>query len=219
MFKAVIFDLDGTVVDTLDDLTFAMNSMLSHFGYPERTRDEIRSFLGNGQKVFVTRSLPQYARDEHNVNRCSDYYEKLYAENTVRFSKPFDSVPILLERLKVCGTYVALLTNKNQEHASRIIQTLFGNSLFDIVVGAGKFKRKPDPEAALYIAKELGVFPCECAFVGDSDVDIETARNAGMYAVGVSWGYCDTATIEESSPHKIADNATELARILEIKIK
>ncbi len=217
MFKAVMFDLDGTTVDTLDDLMFAMNSMLTHFGYPERSREEIRSFLGNGQRVFVTESLPEYARDERNIDKCNDYYEKFYAENVVRFSAFFDGIPELLENLKSRGVRTVLLTNKNHGHALQIVEKLFGGSLFDVILGAGKFKRKPDPEAPLYVAEKLGVLPCECAFVGDSDVDIETAKNAGMYGVGVSWGFRDREELKNAGADEIADNATELAVILGIK--
>lgn len=218
MFKAVMFDLDGTVVDTLDDLRFAMNSMLSHFGYNERSKREIRSFLGNGQKAFVTASLPEYARNEENIARCGEYYGKFYAQNTVRFSRPFDGIPEVLAGLKAAGVYVALVTNKNQAHAEQIIKALFADSLFDVVLGAGKFRRKPDPEAPLYVAKKLGVLPSECAFVGDSDVDIITAKNAGMYSVGVSWGFRERSELCDAGAREIADSADELARILGIRL-
>ncbi len=218
MFKAVMFDLDGTVVDTLDDLCFSMNSMLSHFGYSERSRQEIRSFLGNGQKAFVTASLPEYARDEENIERCNEYYDKFYAQNTVEFSRPFDGIPEILEGLKAAGVYVALVTNKNQGHAEHIIEALFADSLFDVVQGVGKFRRKPDPEAPLYVAEKFGVLPSECAFVGDSDVDMVTAKNAGMYGVGVSWGFRERSELSDAGAREIADNAAELAKILGINL-
>ncbi len=211
-----MFDLDGTTVDTLDDLMNAMNAMLVHFGYPARDRDEIRSFLGFGQRTFVTKSLPEYARDDQNIDKCNAYYDKFYAENTVRDSVPFDKIPELLGKLKANGVYIALVTNKNQEHASKIIEKLFGSSLFDVVLGVGKFKRKPDPEAPLYVAEKLGVLPSKCAFVGDSEVDIETAKNAGMCAVGVTWGFRDKSVLVSAGADCIADTAAELSKILGI---
>ncbi|MBQ2251601.1 MAG: HAD-IIIA family hydrolase [Clostridia bacterium] len=214
MFKAVIFDLDGTLVNTLDDLAFAMNEMLGHFGYPERSKNEIETFIGNGQRMFVKRSLPEHARDEENIDLCTKYYAEKYSENIVRFSRAYEGIPEALENMKKAGMKIAVLSNKSDIHVQKIINELFGNDFFDLVLGAGRFAIKPDPEAVLYIAENLGADPCECAFVGDSDVDIKTAHSAGMTAVWVSWGFQKREILKTAGECKVADSAEDLQKIL-----
>ncbi|MBE6608848.1 MAG: HAD family hydrolase [Ruminococcaceae bacterium] len=214
MFKAVIFDLDGTLVDTLGDLTFAMNEMLRHFGYPERSRKEVETFIGNGQKMFVTRSLPEYARSEENIAVCTEYYAEKYSENIVKYSVPYEGIVDMLENMKKAGIKIAVLSNKSDVHVQKIIKTLFGEDFFDAALGAGRFAVKPAPESVLYTAETLGVKPSEIAFVGDSDVDIKTGHNAGMYSVGVSWGYRGREVLSSAGADKIADNVSELREIL-----
>lgn len=216
MFKAVMFDLDGTTVDTLDDLMNAMNSMLVHFGYPKRSKEEIRSFLGFGQRIFVSKSLPEYARRDDIIDKCNAYYDAYYAEHIADDSRPYDGITEICEKLKACGAYTVILSNKNQGHVSRIVGTLFDKELFDVVAGAGSFRHKPDPDCALSIAKELGVSPSECAFVGDSEVDIMTAKNAGMYAVGVTWGFRERSVLVSAGADAVCDDAESLSNVLEI---
>ena len=214
MVKAVIFDIDGTLVNTLADLAYAMNEMLRHFGYPERSEEEIETFIGNGQRMFVKRSLPEYARDEENIDLCTKYYAEKYSENVVRFSVAYDGIPETLERLKEAGIKIAVLSNKSDIHVQKIISELFGNDFFDLVLGAGRFAIKPDPEAVLYMAEKLGVDPSESAFVGDSDVDIKTAHNAGMTALWVSWGFQKSSILKTAGECKIAESVEDLQKIL-----
>lgn len=214
MFKAVIFDLDGTLVDTADDFAYAMNTMLEHFGYPKRNKAEILSFIGNGQKMFTLRSLPENARTEENLERCTEYYASVYSENLVRYSAPYNGIPKALEDMKKAGMKLAVLSNKSDIHVQKIISQIFGEDFFDAVLGAGRFATKPDPEAVLYMADSLGVSPSEVAFVGDSDVDMKTAHNALMTAVGVSWGYRERNVLESAGADSIADNSDELLKIL-----
>lgn len=214
MFKAVIFDLDGTLVNTLDDLAYAMNEMLGHFGYPERSKEEIETFIGNGQKMFVKRSLPEYARDEENVEFCTQYYAEKYSENVVRCSRAYAGIPETLANMKKAGIKIAVLSNKSDIHTQKIITELFGEGFFDLVLGAGRFAVKPDPEAVLYVLEKLGAKPCECAFVGDSDVDIKTAHGVGMTAVWVSWGFQRQENISSAPCYKVANSADELQKIL-----
>ncbi len=214
MFKAAVFDLDGTLVDTLGDLSFAMNEMLEHFGYPKRSKKETVNFIGNGQRMFTMRSLPEYARSEANIDVCTEYYASIYSENLIKYSLPYPGIPEALNDMKKSGMKLAVLSNKSDIHVQKIISTLFGDGFFDIALGAGHFAIKPDPAAVLYIADNLGLAPSEIAFVGDSDVDIKTALNAGMCAVGVSWGYRNKDILLTSGAHKIADNSKELSEIL-----
>ena len=214
MFKAAIFDLDGTLVNTLGDLSFAMNKMLEHFGYPKRSKEEMVDFIGNGQRAFTMKSLPEYARSEENIDACTEYYASIYSENIIKYSLPYPGIPEALNEMKKYGMKLAVLSNKSDIHVQKIISTLFGEGFFDIVFGAGHFAIKPDPESAYYVADKLGLGTSDVAFVGDSDVDMKTAINAGMCAVGVSWGYRNRDVLVTSGAHKIADNTKELSEIL-----
>ena len=214
MFKAVIFDLDGTLVNTLDDLAYAMNEMLVHFGYPKRSKEEIETFIGNGQRMFVKRSLPESVRDEENIDLCTKYYAEKYSENVVRCSRAYAGIPETLANMKKAGIKIAVLSNKSDIHTQKIITELFGEGFFDLVLGAGRFAVKPDPEAVLYVLEKLGAKPCECAFVGDSDVDIKTAHGVGMTAVWVSWGFQRQENISSAPCYKVANSADELQKIL-----
>lgn len=214
MFKAVMFDLDGTTADTLVDLTNAMNAMLVYYGYPQRSREEISSFLGFGQRHFVTYSLPEYARNEENIDRCNAYYDAYYAEHTVVFTRAFDGIPEVFEDLKKRGVKTVIFSNKNQDHVDKIVSKIFDPSMIDIVMGAGKIKRKPDPEGVLLIAEKLGLSPSECAFVGDTEIDIMTAKNSHSFAVGVSWGFRERHVLCDCGADAVADSVKELAEIL-----
>lgn len=214
MIKAVIFDLDGTAADTLDDLTSAMNTMLVHFGYPKRSREEIRSFLGFGQTVFVTESLPEYARSEENVRKCARYYDAYYASHSVVLTRAFDGISEILEKLREKGIKTAIFSNKNQNHLDAIVGKIIDTSLLDAVLGAGEVKHKPDPEGVLILAEKFGVSPSECVLVGDTEIDILTAKNSSARAVGVTWGFRSREQLENCGAADIADNAKELAEIL-----
>lgn len=216
MIKAVIFDLDGTAADTLDDLTNAMNAMLEHFGYPKRSRDEIRTFLGFGQTVFVTESLPEHARDKENVQKCAKYYDTYYAAHSVVLTRAFDGIPEILEKLHKKGIKTAIFSNKNQNHLDMITGKIIDPSLLDAALGAGEVKHKPDPEGVLLLAEKFGVSPSECVIVGDTEVDILTAKNSSARAVGVTWGFRSREQLEACGATDIADNAKELEEILGI---
>lgn len=214
MFEAVIFDLDGTTADTLDDLASAMNTMLSHYGYPQRSREEISIYLGRGQRYFVECSLPENARDSENIDTCMAYYESYYAENTINLTKEYDGISDLFRRLGEKGIKRVIFSNKNHSHVDKIVRGLFDLSLLDMVVGAGKVKHKPDPEGMLFIAEKLGVSPERCAFVGDTEIDIQTAKNAGAFSVGVLWGFRTRDVLEQSGADAIASSVGELCEIL-----
>ncbi|MBQ7160424.1 MAG: HAD family hydrolase [Clostridia bacterium] len=215
MIKAVIFDLDGTVCYTIDDLRTAMNLMLKEFGMPERSVEEILSAINCGAREFVRRSMPEdKAADPELLEKCFQYYSERYSEHFLDSTYPYEGIPELIGELRSRGIKTALLTNKGDSHARALINKLFGDS-FDLVLGnCGRFPTKPDPASALWMASELGAEPREVLYVGDSDVDMKTARNAGFFACGVSWGYRDVPTLCRTGASGIASKPSDILLFL-----
>lgn len=196
MIKGVIFDLDGTLLDTLPDLGDAMNRMLSQFGFPQRSRQEHQNAICYGAREFVKRSLPENKRDENTVNCALSAYRTYYTAACTVCTHPYDGIVALLDRLTDKGVLVAVYSNKPMAQTRQVVQHYFGDISFVSVVGhLDGTPVKPDPTAALAIAEKMDLTPTEIAFVGDSDVDMQTARNAGMLPVGVLWGYRDKETL------------------------
>lgn len=210
--KAVIFDFDGTLVDTCADIAVCINSMLFHYGYKQRTKDEVRAALCFGPIRLVYNLLPEKAaNDEKTLNECVSYYRGEYSICDNKLSIPYEGILDLLALLKQKGIRVAVNTNKNQNHTEKIISGVFDEDLIETVVGfSDEHPAKPDPFGALKISKGFNIEPESIIYVGDSDVDIQTAKNAGMISVGVSWGYRSREILESQSPDFIADDANAL---------
>ena len=215
MVKAIIFDLDGTLCDTMEDLRTAMNAMLTKLGYKTRSRSELVKFINNGAKEFVRRSLP---RDVQNVDFILDSalevygveYSKCYCEKT----KPYDGIEAMLMELKGMGYKLAVLSNKQDAFVKNIIGELFNKNLFSMVCGQTELPPKPNPAGAINIAKALGVRPSRCVLIGDSDVDIATSINAQMQVIGVNWGYRDEETLRSAGAVNIASSPKEIIEII-----
>lgn len=216
MIKAVIFDLDGTLADTMVDLQRAMNAMLRQCGWPERSREELTQFINKGARAFVARSMPEGSwetMDDEAVTRSLEIYSEHYAKCYLEGTAAFPGVAEALDALRERGISLAVLSNKQDRFTKAIIEKLFPG-VFAEVWGQSDYPTKPDPAAALEIARRLGVEPAECAFVGDSDVDMKTAKNAGMRSVGVSWGYRDVDVLREAGAKAVVSNAAELPNAL-----
>lgn len=213
MIKAAIFDLDGTLSDTMDDLRTAMNGMLRELGFAERSREELLTFINRGARYFVGRSLPDGSVKDFNdplVDRALVIYGEHYAKCCLDKTHPFDGVPEAVDELKRRGVKVAVLSNKQDEFVKKTVQKLYPD-VFDAVHGQLDLPEKPDPAPALAVAKELGVAPEECAFIGDSDIDIKTGINSGMLPIGVSWGYRDEECLRSAGAKIIVHSPAELA--------
>ena len=216
MIKAVIFDLDGTLADTLPDLRSAMNRMLSEFRYPERSREEILAAICYGQLEFVLRSLPPEVRDsEETVEKCRKYYSACYDRCFKDETTVYEGMPEVIEELRSRGISVSVVTNKAQGHADMIMAALYPGDAFTVIIGGSKeAPSKPDPTTAMLAASAMGADPRECAFVGDSDVDIKTGINAGMHPIGVTWGYRDEELLVSSGAESVAHTPEELLKYL-----
>lgn len=218
MIKGVIFDLDGTLCDTLPDLGAAMNKMLSDFGYPIRDREELRLAICYGAREFVFRSLPEGARDEETVTKALACYRENYKQALTVKTKPYAGIRELLEALCDAGLPVAVYSNKPMPQTRAVVAHYFGQIPFAAVIGhIDGTPVKPDPTAALQIAKDMGLSAAEIAFVGDSDVDMQTACNAGMVPVGVTWGYRDAGTLRRGGACHLAENTEALWGLLGVQ--
>jgi len=189
-FDAVLFDLDGTLLDTLEDLADAVNQSLGLHDFPPRTLGEYRFFVGNGARNLVQRALPETARDEATVTRCLEAFRRAYAACWDRKTHPYPGVPELLDALALRGLPMAVLSNKPDDFTRLCVAKLLPRNPFALVAGARPdVPQKPDPTAALCIAERLGIAPARFAYVGDSNTDMQTATSAGMFPVGVTWGF------------------------------
>lgn len=188
--NGIIFDLDGTLADTLGDLTVSMNEMLSHYGFPHRSREELLGFINRGALSFVKSSLPSEVQsDDLFVESAFRIYNKAYMNHYLDTTYLYDGIYDTVAKLKSDGIKLAVFSNKQNLQTNAIVKKLFGNKMFDIIMGHAQFPHKPNPDAVFYIMETLGITAEETMFIGDSDVDIKTAQNSGTYPVGVSWGY------------------------------
>lgn len=214
-FKAVIFDLDGTLANTMPDLKTSMNEMLAANGFPLRSETDLLGAINFGAKQFVRLSLPEeYRGDEAFVTaRHAEYtlcYDKHYAESTALYPGMAEAVAAL----KAAGMRMAVLSNKQDGHTKALIAKLFPRGEFDVVLGQTALPTKPDPTSAFYIAGSFDLRPSEIAFVGDSHIDMKTALNAGMYPIGVSWGYRPPDFLVENGAGAIIKTASELIGLI-----
>jgi phosphoglycolate phosphatase len=213
--KAYIFDLDGTVANTLEDLTCAINLMLVEYSFPIFTLEEIKAKIGNGARNLVMRSLPEEVREDSAfVDKAMKTYQNFYSEHCLDKVCLYSGVEQVLRQLKTDGKQLAIITNKDNNHAKMIIDKLVPNT-FDIVLGfRDDFPHKPSPESTNWVMEKLGVKKEETVFIGDSPVDIKTARNAGVLSVGVDWGFVDLKSVSElERPDVIITKAEELLLI------
>lgn len=190
MSRGVIFDLDGTLLDTLEDLAASMNTILERKGWPAHPVDAYRWFVGDGVAMLVQRALPERRRRESIIRECVQAMRTEYAGRWAEHTEPYSGVPELLHALTVRGASLNILSNKPHDAVREMVRHFFPKTHFQVVAGAVPDKpRKPDPTAALEIADMLGFASRDMFFVGDSSTDMKTAKAAGMTALGAAWGF------------------------------
>ena len=189
-YDAVLFDLDGTLLDTLEDLADSVNAVLRRMGCPEHPVEAYKYFIGQGFSVLAGRSLPPGERNPARIGECVAGAKAEYARRWTRRTHPYPEVPGLLDELSRRGVRLAILSNKPHEFTRDMVRHFLPGWRFDEVLGGREgVPAKPDPTAALGICARLAIPPARFAYVGDSGTDMQTARRAGMYAVGVLWGF------------------------------
>lgn len=208
--KAIIFDLDGTILDTLPDIQASVNAMLREYGYGQITREQTMAYIGNGARSLVARALPQGA----DLDACFATFTRIFADNKGDETQPFPGVREGIARLKAQGYRLGVVSNK-PDYATRTLIDRFFPDTFDFVMGDdGSFPRKPDPTLARYCALTLRV-PCgECVFVGDGETDYLTAKNAHMCPVAVLWGYRSRAQLEAVGARRFVKDFAELENFI-----
>lgn len=193
--RTFLFDMDGTIVDSLADIAASMNHILAGYGLPTHPVDAYRLMVGEGAASLVERALPR-DREDLRVDALAKYQAR-YRTEMLASSRPYDGVVAMLDALVARGDRLGIVTNKPQPAADEIASRLFRSGLFAVIVGDGEARpRKPHPAPALHAAEAVGSRPGECLFVGDTAIDMETARAAGMTSVGVLWGFRDRAELE-----------------------
>lgn len=216
MYKAAIFDLDGTVADTLESIAEACNKTLIRFGLSPLKIGRYRYFAGNGADTLIERTL-RAAGDERllHYEQVYEAYMEIFKQDCTYKVKAFDGMKDVLDSVKMAGIKIAVVTNKPHDSAVKVVEYLFGSGYFDRILGAGKgFPKKPDPAGTLSVAAELNAGPAECLYVGDTNVDMQTGRNAGMYTAGVLWGFRSREELEENHAQAIVEKPEDILRLL-----
>lgn len=211
--KLIIFDLDGTLLDTIADLADAVCEALSENGFPTHSREDVMRFVGNGVLKLCERALPDGEKTPENIQKVYASFNRSYAARYADKTRPYDGIAELLGALKQRGYLLAVLSNKPDEFTRRLIEKFYPG-IFDFVRGSREgVPRKPDPAAEFAIMTEAEVSPDECLHIGDSETDVETAKNAGVRIIACSWGYRSKKTLAEAGAGVIAENVEALRKI------
>jgi phosphoglycolate phosphatase len=208
-FAAVLFDLDGTLIDSLTDIGIAMNRALEELGHASHPLEAYREFVGAGVRVLAERALRGSAEPQR-VEAAVAAFRRHYADHLLDHTRPYPGVVELLSALRAQRVSLAVLSNKYEQATTALVDALFTGVFAEVRGHVDGAPRKPDPTVALAIAARLGVDPARCAFVGDTAIDMQTARNAGMRAIGVRWGFRDDVELLTAGAHSLLNEPAEL---------
>ena len=212
-YQLAIFDLDGTLLDTLEDLTDSTNYIMRQFGYPERTLAEVRSFVGNGIRKLLERRAPNGTSAEE-IDRMFEQFKEYYGAHCADKTKPYDGVMELLDELRKQGVKLAVVSNK-ADYAVKALCNQYFPGCFDEAVGERVgIARKPAPDTVNEVLKNLQIDKAQAVYIGDSEVDVQTAKNAELDCLAVDWGFRDTEVLEEAGAELIVSNPKDLIKYL-----
>lgn len=211
-YHAAIFDMDGTLIDSLADLADSVNETMDHYEFDHHTLEEYRYFVGNGARKLIIRSVPKdRANDENFISEVLEYYNGCYERRLTNKTKPYEGIVEMLQKLQALNIPLGVCTNKQQFAADEIVSVMFPANTFAAVIGDSEgMPRKPDPTKVLKIASQFKVEPEHIAYFGDTSVDMETAHNAGFLSVGVTWGFRPRSELIESGAEILIDHPSEL---------
>lgn len=213
-YKAVVFDLDGTLVNSIEDLADAMNMVLEGNNYPTHNYAAYKYFVGSGIRSLVIKALPENHRDDTQITTCFDAMMAIYSKQCTNKTKPYDGILEVLNQLKARQLKLSVLSNKADALTKKVVLALFPG-YFEPVLGLKiEAHKKPNPVVALQICKALNVLPEETIFVGDTAIDMQTANNANMLAVGVPWGFRDKKELIENDAKHILNHPLDLIAVL-----
>lgn len=209
MIDTVIFDLDGTLLYTIEDLTDGVNYAMEQFGYPSHTVEAVRNMVGNGIKNLIKRAIPD-GMDNPDFENVFNAFKAFYTDNCMVKTRPYDGIMDVLEYLKGKGFKTAIVSNKNNQAVQRLKEHFFDDYIMVTVGQSDDIQKKPAPDMVLKAMKELKSDAATCVYVGDSEVDYETAKNAGMKGIIVSWGFRDRTELEKLADVTLADKPAQL---------
>ena len=214
-FKGIIFDLDGTLVNSLEDIADSMNNVLQRYGFPSHELQAYKHFIGNGLKNLVREALPEASKDEKLIIRCFDSMMEEYRNNCINKTQPYDGIIELLNELVTREIKLAVFSNKVDDLTKKVVMTLLPNYNFEVVIGSSaEIPRKPNPLGAFLISQQLRISPEELIYVGDTDVDMKTANSAGMFAVGALWGFRTKEELASNGAKYLLNHPLELIQVL-----
>lgn len=208
--KTAIFDLDGTLLDTLQDLADAGNRVLAECNYPQHPVEAYKHFVGDGLRVLMERITPENTTSSE-IDACCEAFHTIYSENWDKNSKPYVDIERMLMQLRDRGVRCSVLSNKPHAFTAIYIERFFPKSEFEVVFGQREgVNKKPDPAGAIEIAEKMGVDPSECIYVGDTAVDMQTGKAAGMFTIGVLWGFRDLEELKQNDADLIVTSPMEI---------
>lgn len=210
----ILFDMDGTLLDTIEDMADSLNKTMKEFGFPPRTLSEVTSFVGNGAKMLVEKSVPSSASDDVK-KEFLHAYQKNYLNNLQNKTKPYDGIMELLKELSHKGYKLGIVSNKPDAGVKSLSHTYFSTYIKTAIGEAPSAKRKPAPDGVYKALEELQSKKEEAVYVGDSEVDILTAKNAGVTYIGVTWGFRSRETLVEEGAVHLIDSPKELIPLLD----
>ena len=212
-YSAIVFDLDGTLINTLEDLMNSVNFALEKCNFPKKNIDEIRRFAGNGVKKLVYLSTPE-STSEETKEECLRIFKEHYTKHSCDKTAPYNGINEMLETVKAMGIKTAVVTNKMQEAAVDIITNFFG-SYIDVIIGQiDGVAQKPAPDGVLLAMNKLEALPEETVYIGDSEVDCATAHNAALPIIGCTWGFRERKVLEENKAEYIINEPKEIIGII-----
>jgi phosphoglycolate phosphatase len=212
-FKASLFDLDGTLLNTLDDLADTANAALASLHHPVHPTDSYRYFVGEGLNILIKRIMPA-ACSEQQVAECEDIFKRMYALHWADKSRPYEGVEAMLSSLKKMGRKLAILSNKPDDFTGMCVKRYFPANMFACVYGQREgIPKKPDPAGALFIAERLGIKPADILYVGDTATDMQTGKSAGMMTAGVLWGFREINELQKNGADYIVSHPREIVKL------
>lgn len=215
-FKAVLFDLDGTLLDTIDDLADSMNSVLKKFGFPPHTVEKYKYFVGDGMDILVKKALPVTCRDIEFISGCIHAMKEEYSLRWADKTRPYRGIPEILDAFSGKGIKLSILSNKPDDPTKAVVSLMLPKWRFEAVSGVRDGgPRKPDPAGAFNTAKILGIQPHDFIYIGDTDTDMKTAVAAGMFPVGALWGFRTAEELIKAGARILVKNPADLAGFIE----
>lgn len=214
-YKAVVFDLDGTLLDSLEDLANSVNEVLKRLGFPCHEVEKYKSFIGNGMYNLVRRALPKEHAQEELINECLAAVKKEYGQHWADCTAPYPGIRELLSALQVKGLKLAVLSNKPHEFVKIIVEKYFPGQFEQTFGERSGIPRKPDPRGAFDIAEAMKLSPEDFLYIGDSGTDMQTAVAVGMYPIGVLWGFRGAEDIQAGGSKVLLEKPLDLLKVLE----